>query len=81
MISLDPSLLCDSEDGYKAELAMLREFYAAATAPNVMLVIEHAPGCDGWRNDRPCNCGREAKLGARIDNALAALAEASEDAS
>lgn len=69
-----------AEAGYKAELERLREFHAAATAPGVKFLIEHGPGCSGWRSDRQCICGgRDIEV--RIQKAGAAIAEASEDVS
>ena len=71
-----------AESGFKAELDMLREFYAAATAPG-MAEIEavHEYECAFWRVGKghgTCNCGGSERQ-ERVDKALAALAEAAED--
>jgi hypothetical protein len=66
------------EAGFKLEISQLREFYEAATATDIILSAAHALGCPGWHGAARCNCGGDERQ-ARIDKALAALAEASED--
>lgn len=67
--------------GIKAELTKLREFYRAATAPGVFISCLHEWNCPLlFEKERrgPCDCGA-AERKARLDKALAALAEDSED--
>ncbi len=74
-------LLEEAEAKAKAELDMLRKFHAAATASGVVLRATHNYECRRGRLKccKPCSCGGDERQ-ARIDRALAVLAEAAEDA-
>ena len=79
----DIVLLEEAEAKAKAELGQLREFYDAATAHGMACIkAVHEYECPFWRNGNrhgSCNCGG-CERQARIDRALAAIAEATEDA-
>ncbi len=69
-----------AEADFNLKLAKLREFHAAATAPTVSIRAGHTKDCSVHRygeNVGPCGCGIEERQ-ARIDKALAVLAEAFE---
>ena len=71
-----------AEADFNLKLAKLREFYGAATAPTVSIRAGHTKDCSVHRYGEdvgPCGCGIEERQ-ARIDRALAVLAEAAEDA-
>jgi hypothetical protein len=63
-----------AESGFKLELDLLREFFAAATDHGVMLTATHTPMCP-FDSNHACGCGRFERQ-ARLDKAIA---EASED--
>jgi hypothetical protein len=65
-----------AEADFKLKLAKLQEFYESATARRVTLAAEHSIGCPGWNGEGVCHCGGDGRQ-ARIDKALAAIAEAS----
>jgi len=67
-----------AEAGVKAELTMLRELYEAVAGDNVNIFAVHEFGCPWYTHKGTCNCGRDERQ-ARIDKALAAIAEALED--
>ena len=79
----DIVLLEEAEAKAKAELGQLREFYDAVTAHGMARIkAVHEYECPFWRNGNrhgSCNCGG-CERQARIDRALAVLAEAAEDA-
>ncbi len=71
-----------AEADFNLKLAKLQEFYGAATAPTVSIRAGHTKDCSVHRYGEdvgPCGCGIEERQ-ARIDRALAAIAEATEDA-
>ena len=67
-----------AEAGYKAELERLREFYNSMMADRVTIQVDHPYHCPNGAHGQPCICGG-AEVVNRIDKAIAALAEASED--
>jgi hypothetical protein len=74
---IDLMLYEAAEADFKLKLAKLREFYDAATARRVTLAAEHSIGCPGWNGEGACHCGGDGRQ-ARIDKALAALADDAE---
>jgi hypothetical protein len=65
--------------GFRLDIAQLKEFYEAATAPRVFISCPHEWNCPAiYVEERrgPCTCGAVERQ-ARLDKALAVLAEAS----
>jgi hypothetical protein len=66
--------------GFRLDIAQLKEFYEAATAPRVFISCPHEWNCPAiYVEERrgPCTCGAVERQ-ARLDKALAVLAEASD---